>query len=211
MVPIIDKPLLRYLVELLKAYGFTEVAVALNYKPQSIIDYFKDGSAFGVRLEYFIESEPLGTAGCVKNAGNFLGDDFLVISGDSFTDVDLNEFKDFHFRKNALFSVACKQFGNTSGFGVLRLARDGKIVDFIEKPEGNRPGLVNTGIYMINKRVLELIPDGFYDFGKNLLPRLVGNGLFACKVGGYWSDVGSLPSYYSTNRFVAENMDRYYS
>ncbi|MDR2091439.1 MAG: nucleotidyltransferase family protein [Clostridiales bacterium] len=210
MVPIIDRPILQYIVELLREYDFTEIAVALNYRPEIIIDYFKDGAAFGVRLEYFVESEALGTAGCVKNAGDFLGDDFLVMSGDSFTDIDLNEFKEFHFRKNALFSLACKQADDTSGFGVLRAAKDGKILEFIEKPEGGRPGLVNTGIYMINRRVLELVPDGFYDFGKDLLPRLVGNGLFAYKTSRYWSDIGSLPSYYSTNRFVAENMERYY-
>jgi NDP-sugar pyrophosphorylase family protein len=210
MVPVIDKPLLRYIIELLRAYDFTDVAVALNYKPEIIVDYFKDGTAFGVNLKYFVESVPLGTAGCVKNAVDFLGDDFLVMSGDSFTDVDLSEFKDFHFRKNALFSLVCKQLGNTSGFGVLRLSRDGQISDFMEKPEGNASGLVNTGIYMMNKRVLELVPDGFYDFGKNLLPRLVGNRLFAYKTQRYWSDIGSLPSYYATNRFVAENMDSYY-
>jgi NDP-sugar pyrophosphorylase family protein len=210
MVPIIDKPILQYIIELLRAYDFTEIALALNYKPEIIIDYFKDGAALGVRLKYFVESAPLGTAGCVKNAADFLGDDFLVMSGDSFTDVDLGELKDFHFRKNALFSLICKRMENTSGFGVLRLSRDGQISDFIEKPEGSGAGLVNTGIYMINKRVLELVPDGFYDFGKHLLPRLVGNGLFAYKTQRYWSDVGNLPSYYSTNRFVAENMDRYY-
>ncbi|MDR2046974.1 MAG: nucleotidyltransferase family protein [Clostridiales bacterium] len=256
MVPIIDKPIMLYIIELLRAYDFNDIAVALNYKPDVIIDYFKDGSAFGVRLTYFIESSPLGTAGCVKNAADFLGDNFLAISGDSFTDIDLKAFSDFHFRKNASFSLACKRLENTLGFGVLETERDGRIVKFIEKPDGGASGLVNTGIYIINKSVMDLIPDGFYDFGKDLLPKLADGGsrdfgklrrskfsggnfydlakngasksaggffnsvnasvikhdgrLYAYKTDCYWSDVGSLPAYYSTNYFVANNMDFFY-
>ncbi|MDR1940138.1 MAG: nucleotidyltransferase family protein [Clostridiales bacterium] len=208
MVPIIDKPIMLYIVDLLRSYGFTDIGVTLNYKPDSIISYFRDGSQFGVRLTYFIESSPLGTAGSVKNAADFLSEDFLVMSGDSFTNIDLDELRAFHFKKNALFTLACKYYENTSGFGVLQKERGGKITGFVEKPEGTAAGLVNTGIYMINKTVLRLIPDGYYDFGKNLLPRLVGNGLYARETDGYWSDIGSLPSYYSANYFVATNMAR---
>jgi mannose-1-phosphate guanylyltransferase/phosphomannomutase len=206
MVPIIDKPIMAYIIELLRRYGFDDIGVTLNYMPDSIVNYFKDGSDFGVKLTYFIENSPLGTAGSVKNAADFLSDDFLVMSGDSFTDIDLDELKAFHFEKKALFTLACKQNEKTYGFGVLEKGRGDQIVKFVEKPENGSPGLVNTGIYMINKAVLKLIPDGFYDFGKNLLPRLVGNGLYAYQTQCYWSDIGSLPSYYSTNYFVALNV-----
>jgi mannose-1-phosphate guanylyltransferase/phosphomannomutase len=161
-------------------------------------------------LTYFIESTPLGTAGSVKNAADFLGDDFLVMSGDSFTDIDLEAFTDYHFKKNALFTLACKHCENTSGFGVLQKEPNGKILRFVEKPEDNRPGLINTGIYLINRRVTDIIPNGFCDFGRDILPRLVGNGLYAYKTDCFWSDIGSLASYYSTNYFVANHMERYY-
>jgi NDP-sugar pyrophosphorylase family protein len=206
MMPIIDKPILSYILELLKMYGFTDIGITLNYKPDCIINYFKDGSDFDVKLTYFIETSPLGTAGSIKNAADFLGESFLVMSGDSFTDINLQEFVSFHFKKDAAFTLACKQYDNTSGFGVLETARDGRILKFVEKPEDNKSGLVNTGIYMINKNVLGMIPDGFYDFGKNLLPRLIGHGLYSWKTDCFWSDIGSLPSYYSTNYYVACNL-----
>ncbi|MDR3293523.1 MAG: nucleotidyltransferase family protein [Clostridiales bacterium] len=205
MIPIIDKPIMLYIVELLKNYGYTEIGATLSYKPEMIIDYFKDGSDFGVKMSYFVETTPLGTAGSIKNAADFLGDNFLVVSGDAFTDIDLNEFAAYHFSHNALFTLACKRLDDTAGFGVLT-EEGGAVTKFIEKPEVSRPGLVNTGIYMIDKRVLDLIPDGFYDFGKALLPALVGNGLFAYKTDRDWSDIGSLTSYYSTNYFVASQM-----
>ena len=108
MVPIIDRPVMSYIIELLKNHGFTDIAVTLNYKPKIITDYFEDGARLGVRLRYYIETTPLGTAGSVKNAADFLDDDFLIMSGDAFTDMDLSDFARYHFMKKAIFTLACK-------------------------------------------------------------------------------------------------------
>ena len=211
MVPIIDRPVMSYIIELLKNHGFTDIAVTLNYKPKIITDYFEDGARLGVRLRYYIETTPLGTAGSVKNAADFLDDDFLIMSGDAFTDMDLSDFARYHFMKKAIFTLACKYCDDAKGFGVLESSPKGRVLRFVEKPEISVPGLINTGIYMVKRQVLDLIPDGFCDFGRDILPSLAAaEKLYAYKTDKYWSDIGSLPSYYSTNYFVAKNLPSYY-
>ena len=209
MVPIIDRPILYYIVNLLKANGITEIAMTLNYMPQKIINYFKDGSKFGVTIEYFIENEPLGTAGSIKNAEEFIDGTFVVISGDAFTNVSIKEAIDFHKRNNGIMTIVAKEVEDPNGFGVLKTDEKGRVTEFVEKPEMASGNLINTGIYVCDKKVLDYIPDGFYDFGRELLPSLIG-GLYAISTDKYWSDIGTLRSYYKTNSFVVENPSEFY-
>jgi len=192
-------------VEHLRKFGYKDIAVTLCYKPDVIMNYFGDGDGYGVRLNYFIERTPLGTAGSVKNAESFLDEDFIIMSGDSFTDIDLNELRDFHYERGAQLTMAVKYHKDCTGFGAVECDENGKITSFVEKPTDRRSGLVNTGIYYLDKNVLNMIPSGFYDFAKDLMPRL--SGLYACKTNCYWSDIGTLVSYYSTNLTVAAQMN----
>ena len=98
MVPVMNKPVMAYSIDLLKRYGIRDIGVTLQYRPEQIMDYFQDGSEYGVRLNYYIEETPLGTAGSVKNTGNFLDQTFVVISGDALTDIDLERAIQFHKR-----------------------------------------------------------------------------------------------------------------
>ena len=109
MVPLLDRPCMEYIIELLKRYGISEIAVTVQYLPQVIENYFGDGSDFGVKLHFFEETTPLGTAGSVKNAEDFLDDTFVVISGDALTDFNLKSAIDFHKSKSAIGTLVLKR------------------------------------------------------------------------------------------------------
>ena len=108
MVPIVNKPVMEHIIELLKKYELADVAVTLQYLPDMIKDYFGDGKEFGINLRYYVEDKPMGTAGSVKNAEEFLDDTFIVISGDALTDIDLKKAIDFHFSKGSIATLVLK-------------------------------------------------------------------------------------------------------
>ena len=205
MVPLIDKPALYYIVELLKKHGVKELAVTLGYLPEKIVGYFGSGESLGVEIKYYYEKEPLGTAGGVKNAADFIDDDVTIVSGDAYTEIDLTKAFAFHKAKNSPFTLVARPHPNPVGLGILEIDFENRITDFIEKPNSPRPSLVNTGIYVMNKSILSMIPDGFYDFGKDLLPRLVGR-CYAYIDYSYWTDIGTLTGYYETNKYLAEKL-----
>lgn len=204
MVHIIDRPVLELIIRHLKKHGITDIAMTLGYKADIIMNAFGTGENYGVNIRYFIEQEPLGTAGGVKNAADFIKGDFIIISGDAVTDIDILDMYRFHKDKNAVITLASKKVDDVTGMGVIRTDEDGKVIEFIEKPEHSEEKLVNTGIYIMGKKALRLIPDGFYDFGRNLLPSMK-EGLYAYVTENFWSDIGTLASYYLTNHYVAAN------
>ena len=205
MIKLLDKPVMLYAVELLKKHGVTDIAATLGYLPEQIENYFGNGEQFGVKMTYFTEKTPLGTAGGVKNCASFLREDtFVVLSADGYSEADLSAAIRYHKAKRSVFTVVAKKVDDPVGLGVLERDENGVIRSFAEKPVGVRSALVNTGIYVVDRRVLDLIPDGPYDFGKQLLPRLVGVAR-AYRDDAYWSDVGTLESYYETNKKLAQD------
>lgn len=100
MVPILNKPVMEYSIDLLRKHGIKDIAVTMAYMPSIIMDHFESGDKWNVNLEYFIEDIPLGTGGSVKNAQEFLDDTFIVISGDALTDLDIRKAIDYHRQKN---------------------------------------------------------------------------------------------------------------
>lgn len=208
MMPIINKPIISYIVNLLRKYGVKDIGITLGYKPEHIVNFFGNGENYGVNLEYFIEDTPSGTAGSVKNCKNFLDDTFIVISGDAFTNINIADMVNFHYTHNGLVTMAVKYMEDITGFGVVNVGRNGAITEFIEKPESSDYHLVNTGIYIIERSVLELIPDGKYDFSRELFPRILDK-MVAYETEEYWSDIGTLSSYYLTNNDVAMQPGRF--
>lgn len=112
MVPLVDRPVIAHIFELLKLHGITEIIVTVQYLANVIQDFFGDGSSYGVHIEYSVEETPLGTAGSVKNARRFLQEPFVVISGDALTDINLTNVIQYHLEKQALVTVALKRDGN---------------------------------------------------------------------------------------------------
>ncbi len=208
LMPILNKPILYYILKLLYKYNITQVGITLGYLSDRIREYFGNGAELGMDIRYYIESEPLGTAGGVKNAERFLDEDFVVISGDAFTDIDLGSLVDFHYSHSGLITIASKEVDNPSEFGVIVSDNHGLVTIFQEKPAHPLSRLVNMGIYVMDKTILTAIPEGFQDFSKNIFPNLLG-GIYTKKCDCFWSDIGTLSSYYATNYFVANNLERY--
>src|SRR5690554_6623383 len=109
MVPILNKPIMEYIIKLLKRYNIEDIAVTTAYLSDTIMDYFDDGSKWGVRISYFTEDTPLGTGGSVKNAQEFLDHTFIVISGDALTDIDIHKAINFHKEKNSKATLVLKK------------------------------------------------------------------------------------------------------
>lgn len=204
MVPLLDRPVMEYTVDLLHRSGIREVGVSLGHLPDAIRMYFGDGSRFLVRMTYSIEKIPLGTAGGVKNLQNFLDEPFVVLSGDGVTDFDLQEAILAHKRNGALVTIVLTKVTDPSGFGIVVTEESGWVRSFIEKPASWDPASVyyaNTGIYIMEPEVLSFIPkDRPYDFGHELFPRLIQLGMpvYGYHADGYWSDIGTLQQYYQT-------------
>ena len=209
MVKIIDKPVLEYTVEQLARCGVKDIAMTLCYRPSVIIRHFGNGSAWGVNIEYFIEKTPLGTAGGVAAAAKGADGPVLVVSGDAFTDMDFSKLADFYLKSGALAAMAVKEVADPSAFGVVVSDKDGRVLRFEEKPLNPVSHTVNTGVYVMDKAALSMVPENTkYDFAKDLFPRLLGK-LYAFETDCYWSDIGTLSSYYLTNNDVALNASKF--
>ena len=205
MVPIANRPALYHILRLLDRHGIREVIINLHHLPDEITDYLGDGSLLGMDISYSFEPELLGTAGGVKKNADFLGDDtFLVVSGDSLTDVDLTGLIDQHRRNGSIATMAVKEVANPSLYGVVVTDGEGLVVGFQEKPplEEARSRLCNCGIYVFEPEILSHIHDsGFDDFGKRVFPDLLEAGarFHAYAIDEYWNDVGNLQEYVRSN------------
>lgn len=190
MIEVHGKPVMQYVVEGLVAAKITDIAVALCYLPEAVEGYFGDGSALGARMRYFVESTPLGTAGAVKAAEEFLDEPFVVASADAFTDMDFSALCERHIRGGLPVTIAVAKADDVSQLGAVKVS-GGKVVALTEKSGVKESGLVSMGIYCLDPSVLSLIPPGQkYDFAKDLFPRLLGKmsaHLTDCR----WCDVGT--------------------
>ena len=201
MVPILNRPIAEHIVNLLRKHQIREVIVTLHFLPDVMQEYFQDGSDFGMEFTYSVEEEqPLGTAGCVKNAAHLLDDTFLVISGDSLTDFDLGAAIAFHRQKQAKATLVLTRVDNPIEFGVVITDETLRIRSFLEKPTTSEilSDTVNTGIYILEPEVLDYLPSHEEsDFSKDLFPLLLDRGepLYGYIAEGYWCDIGHLEAY----------------
>jgi len=207
MVPVMNRPLVEYTAELLTRHGISDVAVTLQYLPEQIREHFGDGSGFNMRMRYYVEDDPLGTAGSVKNAASFLDETFVVISGDALTDMDLTHALEFHRKRGAMATLVLTTVNNPLEYGLVITDGEGRITRFVEKPGWGEvfSDTVNTGIYVLEPEVLEYVESGqMVDFSKDVFPRLLEEGaaLYGCVLPGYWCDVGNIEQYTQAHRDV---------
>lgn len=201
MVPILNRPIAEHILNLLKRHNITEVITTLHYLPDVMREYFQDGSDFGVQMTYVVEEDqPLGTAGCVKNIAELLDDTFLVISGDSITDIDLSAAIAFHRQKRSKATIILTRVVNPIEFGVVITDEDYRIRRFLEKPSTSEvfSDTVNTGAYILEPEMLEYLPaNQESDFSKDLFPLLLEQEepMYGYVADGYWCDVGHLDGY----------------
>ncbi len=202
MVPVVNKPVMAHILDLLKRNGITEVIVTVQYLADMIQDFFGNGQGLGMHIEYAVEEVPLGTAGSVKNAEPFLPKDepFLIISGDALTDFNLGEILAFHQERNAIATLTLYRVPNPLEYGVIITDADGRVTQFQEKPSWGEviSDTVNTGIYIIQPEVLDLIEPGkSVDWSKDIFPKLLQDGapLYGYVASGYWCDIGNIQEY----------------
>jgi mannose-1-phosphate guanylyltransferase len=192
MVPVLDRPVMAHIVDLLDRHGYTDVVANLHYFPDTIRDYFGD------RLTYREEPELLGTAGGVRNCADFLdGGPFLIISGDALTDIDLGAFVARHKQAGGIGTLAVKRVENTREFGVVLHDADGRITGFQEKPDpaDALSDLGNCGIYLFEPEIFDYFPqEPFVDWANDVFPALLANDVpfHVHAIDEYWNDVGSL-------------------
>jgi mannose-1-phosphate guanylyltransferase/phosphomannomutase len=204
MILVGNRPVMDYIIELLKRYDFTDIVVTLHFLPQLIRNYFGSGSELGVSISYVTEEEPLGTAGSVKNAEEHLSETFLVISGDALTDFDLKKVVEYHRKKKSMVTIVLKKVENPLEYGIVITDESGRIERFLEKPSWGEvfSDTVNTGIYVLEPDIFEYIPEGKpFDFSKDLFPLLLEKGfpLYGYIADGYWCDIGNLDQYRKAN------------
>jgi mannose-1-phosphate guanylyltransferase len=192
MVPVLDRPVMAHILDLLDRHDFEQVIANLHYFPETIREHFGD------RLEYRFEPELLGTAGGVRGCADFFGDEpFLVISGDALTDIDLGAFVASHRESGGIATLAVKRVADTREFGVVLHDGDGRITGFQEKPspEEALSDLGNCGIYIFDPKIFDFFPERpFVDWAQDVFPALLENDVpfHIHEVSEYWNDVGSL-------------------
>jgi mannose-1-phosphate guanylyltransferase len=209
MVPVANRPVMEHIVRLLARNGFEQAIANLHWFPETIEGHFGDGGQFGLELSYSREEQLLGTSGGVRNAAGFLGDSFLVISGDALTDIDLAAMRAFHESHDGVATLATKRVADTTQFGVAITGADGRIQGFQEKPEPAEAlsDLANCGIYMFRSQVFDFFPapgtskaagdgdpDGFADWAMDVFPALLENDVpfYSHEIDAYWNDIGNL-------------------
>ncbi len=213
MIPIVNTPCMEHIVRLLKRYGFEDIVVTLEYMPEAIRGYFGDGGSWGVKIEYSVEEEPLGTAGSVKYVEEWLTERFVIVSGDALTDVDLEKVVAFHEERGAEVTLVLKKVDDPSEFGIVVVDDEGRVTEFLEKPDEDEvfSYTANTGIYVIEPDVLREIPEGEeYDWSKNLFPKLLdeGRSVYGYVMEGYWEDIGNIEQYMGAQRDVLDGKVR---
>jgi mannose-1-phosphate guanylyltransferase len=192
MVPVLDRPVMEHILDLLDRHGIEQTIANLHYFPEMIREYF------GERISYRFEEELLGTAGGVRACADFFGDEpFLVISGDALTDIDLTALEARHRETGAIATLAVKKVADTRELGVVLHDRDGRITGFQEKPrpEEALSDLGNCGIYVFDPEIFDYFPErAFVDWAKDVFPALLEHDVpfHIHEVREYWNDVGSL-------------------
>ena len=190
MAPIAGKPFLEYLVRWLRGAGVIDVIFCAGYRADKIQEFFQSGARFGVRITYSLEREPLGTWGAIRQAAKDLSNtNFLVLNGDSWLQVDLQQLLDFHIRARGIATIAAAEVPDASRFGSIQIDGSGMVVRFTEKP-ARSSGLVNGGVYVFSRDVLTSTLATGFSLEKEIFPALVSRDLYAMPVHGYFVDIG---------------------
>ncbi len=200
MVPVLNRPFLEHLIGYLKRHNIVDIILAAGRLPGQVVDYFGDGSQFGVRLAYSTEGFPMGTAGAVKNAQGLIDDAFFVFNGDVFTDIDLSDMMRLHRRNRAIASLALTPVDDPTIYGVVETDSQGIIRRFLEKPNRDEvtTTMINAGIYILEPDILDFItPDAFSMFERDVFPPLLETDhvMYSYPSHDYWIDMGTPEKY----------------
>lgn len=207
MLPIVDRPLLAYTFEHLRRYGVERAILSCGYLPTQVRRHFGDETN-GLALEYRVEEEPLDTGGAIRFAAHTLGEPFFAVNGDSLRECDLGELARFHRDRGARATILLTPVADPTRYGLVRLDGDGRVASFLEKPRPEEidTDLINAGVYVLEREVLDLIPPNRpVSIEREVFPKLAEEGTcYGVALPGYWLDVGTPESYLQAHRDVLE-------
>lgn len=198
-----DKPFMEYLIEQLKKNGITDFVMAVGYKGSIVEDYFGDGTGFDVHITYSYEDEPLGTGGAIKNAtDNILDNAFLVLNADTYYNIEYASLINQFVSSDSDMTIVLRKVSDISRYGMV-VIEDDKVVGFNEKSLEHTEGIINGGVYLLNKRVLDAIPEGKCSLENDVIPKLIENEyrLNGYINTGYFIDIGIPEDYF---RFIED-------
>lgn len=193
-----DKPFMEYVVHELLRHGITNIIFAVGYKGSMVEEYFKDGSGFGVSVSYAYEEELLGTAGAIKNAGQYVTDDqFFVLNADTFYQMDYGRLVKVMEEGSLDMALVLREVPDISRYGAAVL-ENGRLTGFNEKSEEKRPGTINGGVYLMKRELLSRIPAGKVSLEQEMIPEWMkaGAALGGIVNDGYFIDIGVPEDYY---------------
>jgi mannose-1-phosphate guanylyltransferase len=201
MLPLIDKPFMENFIFWIKSHGIKDIILSTGYLPDIFEEYFGNGSSMDLNLTYVTEKLPLGTCGAVKNVEKYLGNSsFMVFNGDILTSMDLKEMMAFHKSKKADITIALTPVEDPTAYGLVPIDKDYRVKEFLEKPslEEINTNLINAGTYIIEPKLLDLMPRGeSYSFERELFPKALklGYRIYGFVSNAYWLDVGTPEKY----------------
>lgn len=208
LVPIGNYPIMEIIIRQLSKQGFEHITLAVNHQADIIKAYFGTGKKWNIYIDYSLEEEPLGTMGPLTII-NDLPDNFLVMNGDVLTNLDFNNFFNYHVKQKNLFTISSYNKTVKSEFGILEIDNSSKLIKFKEKPSFNY--LVSMGIYMLNKNVIQYIPKNSYFGFDQLMLRLIelDKNVVVKLFHGYWLDIGRPQDYETAIRELEKNPKKY--
>jgi mannose-1-phosphate guanylyltransferase len=205
MVPVLNKPFFEYVIRHLSSHGIKDIVLAQSRFSRSVESYYGNGSQFGVRLIYSMEDSPLGTAGAVKNAEDYLNETFLVLNGDIFTNLDVAAMIAFHRARKAKVTIALTPVADPTSYGLIETSDQGRVTRFVEKPGRDQitTNMINAGTYVLEPEVMASIPHQTkFSFERELFPQLLSRGapVYAYPSAAYWMDIGTPEKYLQLHR-----------
>lgn len=219
IVPVLNRPFLEYQIEVLKRAGIKDITLSLSYQPDKIQHVLGFGESLGVSLEYVTEPQPMGTAGAYKFAAGAFEEPTIVMNGDILTDLIFSKLIKHHQKSGAKATIAVKSVAQAHRYGVVETSDDNTVKSFSEKPKredlgGDESPLINAGIYVFEREVLDLIPEGEnYSFEYNVFPDILAKGLEFSSFDmdtSYWCDIGSPATYLQAHMDFLEGLVKHF-
>src|SRR4051794_14530572 len=186
------------MLEWLRSHGVDDVIMSCGFLASGVRNVLGEGQDYGIRIRYVEEPRPRGTAGALKYAESLLDERFLMLNGDTLTDIDLTAQLEQHERTGAVGTLALVPVDDPSSYGLVRLDEDGAVREFVEKPSPDQidTNLISAGAYVLERSILDLAPaDQNVSIEREIWPQLVGRGLYGCAHEAYWMDIGTPDRY----------------
>jgi mannose-1-phosphate guanylyltransferase len=211
VVPLVDRPFIAFMLDWLRGHGVDDVIMSCGHLATGVRDVLGDGSAYGVRLRFVEEPEPLGTGGALKHAEALLDERFLMLNGDVLTDIDVSAQLAQHEATGARATLGLYPVEDPSAYGLVRLDASNRVTEFVEKPAPDQidTNNISAGVYVLERSVLQLMRPGQpASIEREVFPRLVGEGLHGHVASGYWMDIGTPERYLQATYDILEGTVR---